>query len=277
MQRSGGHWARQACRSEDFLSGVAEPLKFGSAGSLLPRARLVASKVDGLVCSGLVDTGRCLPKAERALFREPSAFFHDGIEDVPSVVAYSGGPRAEYAALVVAQLRSRKVALTYKPRCSAATFVVAKRGTDRLREVWDGSAISEASVPPSAPRWLADPAALVALEASPDAPLYLSTRDGACFFDQLALETPLIPFFGRPQLQVHELADAGLELDAITELIIDDFPRPLTDDSWLAPVNMTWPMGFAHSTFGAQEVMTASCLAAGFRPSQFLTSAGTLT
>jgi hypothetical protein len=104
----------------------------------------------------------------------------------------------------------------------------------------------------------------------------LSTRDGACFFDQLALETPLIPFFGRPQLQVHELADAGLELDAITELIIDDFPRPVTDDSWLAPVSMTWPMGFAHSAFVAQEVMTTSCFAAGFRPSQFLTSAGTL-
>ena len=129
---------------------------------------------------------------------------------------------------------------------------MAKRGTERLREVWDGIAISKASVAPSTPRWLADPAALIALEASVDAPLYLSTRDGECFFDQLALEAPLIPYFGRPQLQVHELVAAGLEFSDIEELIIDPSTSTLTDESWLASVSLTWPMGFGHSAFVAQ-------------------------
>ena len=36
-------------------------------------------------------------------------------------------------------------------------------------------------------------------------------------------------------------------------------------------------MGFAHSAFVAQLVMTASCIVAGFTRAQFLTSFGALT
>ena len=50
----------------------------------------------------------------------------------------------------------------------------------------------------------------------------------------------------------------------------------LDEDVWLAPVSLTWPMGFAHSAFVAQQFMTSSCLEAGFGPSHTLTSAGTL-
>ena len=135
-------------------------------------ADLVASKVDGLNRSGLVDADFCLPQRDQKLFGDPSLLFRDGLDGIPKVSCYTSGSRHEYAALVVSQLKSQKVALTRFPMCSADTFVVSKRGTNRLREVWNGSLISAASCEPTTPRWLADPAALVVLEASCDAPVY---------------------------------------------------------------------------------------------------------
>ena len=151
-----------------------------------------------------------------------------------------------------------------------------KRGTGRLREVWDGGLISVASCSSSAPRWLADPAALVSLEASLDAPLHLSTRDGACFYDQLKLDAALVPYFGGPLVRVSELLEVNLGMDEISAMVIDGDRNMLDENVWLAPLSLTWPMGFAHSAFVAQQLMTSSCLEAGFDPSQFLTSAGTL-
>ena len=100
-----------------------------------------------------------------------------------------------------------KVALMIRPKCSAGIFAVAKRNSECLREVSDVCLISAASVKPSKPRLLADPVALTALEASLDQPLYMSSRDGACFYDQLALPGALVPYFGRPQVRVRELCE----------------------------------------------------------------------
>lgn len=268
--------ARQASQSGEYLDGLAAPLDFTNAVSLKPSGVLVASQVDGLVHSGLVDPSACLPHADRVLFDDPSLLFPDGLGETPQVVRYRGADRGEYAALVATQLRSKKIALARHPKCSANTFVVSKRGTGRLREVWDGGLISAASCAPSAPRWLADPAALVSLEASLDAPLYLSTRDGACFYDQLKLSAALVPYFGRPLIRVSELIEVGLGITEIAALVIDAGADALNAGDWLAPVGLTWPMVFTHSAFVAQQLMTASCLQAGFDPSQFLTSAGPL-
>ena len=163
-----------------------------------------------------------------------------------------------------------------RPTCSAGTFVVAKKEAERLREVWDGSLISSASVEPLAPRWLAEPSALIALESSWDAPIYVSTRDGACFYDQLRLPSALIQFFGRPQIRVNELVKAGLSISTLTASLVDGEGSQPGDDEWLTPVSLTWPMGFAHSAYVAQQVMTSACVKAGFKQAQFLSSAGSL-
>ena len=218
---------RNASRSTDFLEGVAAPLTFAGIASATSGANLIASQVDGLGKCGLVDPASCLPTDVQQLFREPSRLFPDGLDGIPQVARYSCGARTEYASLVVAQLRSRKVALTRRPMCSASIFVVPKRGTDRLREVWDGSLISAASVAPEAPRWLADPAALVSLEASCVAPIYLSSRDGACFYDQLRLDDALVPYFGRPQVQIAELYAVGFGIDEVTSCLLDELEAKL--------------------------------------------------
>lgn len=145
-----------------------------------------------------------------------------------------------------------------------------------MREVWDGSLISSASAEPTTPRWLADPSALIALESSWDRPIYVSTRDGACFFDQLLLPASLCKFFGRPQISIGELVKAGLPIAQHRDYLIDDDGLKLDSFTLVAPVSLTWPMGFAHSAYVAQQIMTEACLLAGFSENQFLSSAGSI-
>ena len=268
---------RRSADTADFLAGCAAPVTFDNNGSVSDGGVVLdASKVDGLHECGLVDPTSCIPPDMNELFNDPTKMFPEGLDDVPRMVAYKGGNRTEYITLVLEQLRSRKVALMRRPCAAANTFVVSKRGTDRLREVWDGNKISESCVQPSKPRWLADPASLVALEASCDRPIYLSTRDGKCFYDQLTVTDALTPFLGRPQVEISELLGAGLTSDEVRSFLIDDDESQLVPGSSVTPVCLTWPMGFAYSAFVAQQVMTASCIAAGFTETQFLTNAGAL-
>ena len=267
---------RNASRSNDFMEGFGSPLSFDGCVTDAADAKLIAANVDGLSKSGRVDPSSCLPPEMQEMFSNPSTLFPNGVKDIPQVIRYTGGERVEYAALVVAQLRSQKTGLSRRPTCSANVFVVSKNGTTGLREVWDGSSISAASDTPDHPRWLADPAALVALEASCDSPIYLSTRGGKCFFDQLRLDDALVTYCGRPQVQVAELCAAGFDLSEIKLALVDADAQSICATDWLSPVSLTWPMGFAHSAYVAQQLMTASCLAAGYKPSQFITSAGAL-
>ena len=138
---------KQASCTDDFLIGLGSPVDFSNVSSLVSGAELVADKVDGLTCNGVVDPDSCLPSHEQELFGDPSLLFPDGLAGIPQVSRYTGGSRLEYAALVACQLRPHKTALSRRPTCSANIFVVSKRGTDRLREVWDGSLISAASKP----------------------------------------------------------------------------------------------------------------------------------
>ena len=121
-----------------------------------------------------------------------------------------------------------------------------------------------------APRWLADPSALIALES------FWDTRDGACFYDRLRLPTALIRFFGRPQVSVAELVGAGLPLADLQDYLVDGDRSEPGNTEWLSPVSLTWPMGFAHSAYVAQQVMTTACLEAAFTKHQFLSKAGSL-
>ena len=96
--------------------------------------------------------------------------------------------REEYLALIGRELRVHKVHLLLYPKHVAGRFVVGKRGTDRLRPIWNGSSLSVASADPPAPRRLANPASLPHIRVKPGERLYFSKRDAASFFD--ALEAP---------------------------------------------------------------------------------------
>ena len=268
---------RHASNTDDFISGlVSSPFFARSVTSQGAGPALDADRVDGISKCGQVDTAHWLPSDAQQLFGSEANLFPAGLVDVPVTVTFKGGSRFEYAKLVRAQLESRKVALMLRPSSSAGTFVVAKKDTSRLREVWDGSLISSASAEPTAPRWLADPSALIALESPWDRPIYVSSRDGACFFDQLLLPTSLCRFFGRPQISVAELVKAGLPITEVQDYLIDDDGHKLDGFTLVTPLSLTWPMGFAHSAYVAQQIMTESCLLAGFSENQFLSSAGSI-
>jgi hypothetical protein len=249
-----------ASSSNDFLNGWVKPLAFSHGGSTTISVPLVAAQVDGLARCGMVDPMEHVPPEAHAILNDAAICFPHGVQEAPQRVNASCAARHEYSALVRAQLLSGKVALMRMPTCSVRTFVVAKSGTDRLREVWDGGAISAASIEPFAPPLLADPAALTVLEASSDEPLFLSTRDGACFFDQLCLDKHLASYFGRPQLQVSELLNDDFSLLNVATCLLDGGDGDVLLTEWLTPVSTTWPMGFAHSSYLAQTVMTSACM-----------------
>ena len=121
--------------------------------------------------------------------------------------------------------------------------------------------ISSICVQPKTPRWLADP---TALEASHDDPIYVTTRDGACFYDQLVVPSALVEAFGRLQVRASDLLSIGLDSSALQGYVIDAVGPRIGQGDLLTPVSLTCPMGFAHSAHIAEHVMTASCLAARF-------------
>ena len=100
--------------------------------------------------------------------------FPNGVTDASGLSVFRGGARTEYLRLLVRQLRSSKVALALRPAASGTTFAVAKKQSDRQREVWHGGIISELAVKPPHPPLLADPAGLVHLECSVKEPIWLS-------------------------------------------------------------------------------------------------------
>ena len=91
----------------------------------------------------------CLPCDAQVLFSSPCYLLPNGRADIPKRVAFKVKPPDENPRLVCAQLGSRKVDLMLKPASAAESFVVAKRETEHLREVWNDSLIIVASTEPS--------------------------------------------------------------------------------------------------------------------------------
>ena len=84
--------------------------------------------------------------------------------------------RLEYAKLVGRQMRSGKIQLT--PSCASyASVPPVGKSNGNLREVWNGAELSAKAVRPPKPPHLANPSALVHLEASHDFPLRAYKRD----------------------------------------------------------------------------------------------------
>ena len=117
----------------------------------------------------------------------------------------SAADRPEYVKFVVWMLDIGKATLHTSPSGVGAFFVVGKPGKDRLRPIWNGGSISEATVRPPMPRRLGNPAAFVDLEVPAGQRLWFSKRDASlsprdaqkwfCFplhiLRQEPIETPL--------------------------------------------------------------------------------------
>ena len=111
---------------------------------------------------------------------------------------FYAGDRSEYVKLVVAQLRCEKLCLSSAHRGGGTVFPVGKASGDRQREVWHGSRVSQAAVPPPRPRHLASPTAFRSIDLAPVRLLRVSKRDGRCFFDQLLLPEGFRAYMARP-------------------------------------------------------------------------------
>ena len=181
----------------------------------------------------------------------------------PGLDRFSGfyaGERKEYVSLVLRQLRCGKVVLCDRVRGGGTVFPVGKHGTLRQREVWHGSRVSAACADPPKPRWLASPSAFAAIALDKGQRLRASKRDGKCFFDQLQLPRELRHFMGRPAVQRQELLDAGATVEELG-VFVDDGVDSARVSFW--PCSNVWGMGFAWSSFVAQESLLAVCKRAG--------------
>ena len=123
-----------------------------------------------------------------------------------------------------------------------------------MREVWNGGLLIEATVKSDKPPLQACPASLAILECSDDRPLWISTRDGRVFFDQLRLPLTLVPCMGRPYVVIADFINPpscesagpsakGLSIEELRGLILDS---GVVDevDGFIAPVTKCWPMDF---------------------------------
>ena len=146
------------------------------------------------------------------------------------------------------------VYLLLYPKHVAGRFVVGKRGTVRLRPIWNGSSLSVASADPPAPRRLANPASLPHIRVKPGERLYFSKRDAASFFDALEAPATLRAWFGCPDVKAGPLArKLGVGLGDLSDFVDDLHGNLISGDTILFPCITSWPMGFAWSLYFAQR------------------------
>ena len=144
-----------------------------------------------------------MPCASQQTLRDPDSLFPNLNPGLAKVGRVARRDEREYARLVVRQLRSGKVGMRQQVKAGASVFTRGK-ASGRLREVWNGSKLSGASLRPPAPPHLPTPIAFLDLEACANNPIRVSKRDARCFFDQLALPRELHAYFGRPPVRVSD-------------------------------------------------------------------------
>ena len=233
-----------------------------------PNPALRAEGCDLLKHSACVDPLPFISPEHAAIVSDPDKLFVGLTPDTVVTGRPNRGDREEYAKLVVRQLRSGKVGIGDSVFASETIFAVGK-SNGNLREVWSGHTISTYARTPPKPPNIASPSALLALESSNDKPLRLYKRDAACFFDQLALPAPLQKWFGRPRLKAGDImrfTDMGVEELATYW----SGSSTIVADHDIHPFCLSWPMGFAWSSFLAQSTLLHQCFLGGLRRNQVL-------
>ena len=141
-------------------------------------------------------------------------------------------------------------------------FCAPKKEPGHLREVWHGTALSEAAAAPPRPPHVATPGGLLYLQTTAARPYVVSKRDGKALFDQLKVPRLLHEWFGTPAFRVSE----ALQLGVLTRSEIRYFYKGTAafhDDMLLFPCLAVWPMGFSWSSFLAQCATLGICAAGG--------------
>ena len=240
-----------------FLGATRRPVLRADACDLLE----VSAGVDPLVH---VDPDHA------KILRDGSLLFPGLAPGTVSTGRMNESDKKEYAKLVVRQLRANKVTLSDACHASETVFPVGK-SNGQLREVWCGHTLSQHAIAPPKPPHIANPATLVFLESSIETPIYLYKRDARCFFDQLAIPAEIQRWFGRPRLNVSEMIKYGdISLDELRSYWCGS--SSLSLDTIAHPLCLSWPMGFAWSSFLAQSTLLSLCLRGGLKLSQILSS-----
>ena len=209
---------------------------------------LSAERVDVLPMAGQCDPVPCLPRAVQDMVCNDECLFGNA---PPSLAHYENvlpKDRAEYVKLVVRQLRARQLGLTAQARGGGTVFAVGKPGGTRQRAVWHGRRVSAAAKPPPKPRHLASPSAPALLESRPGHKIRCS-----CWFDQLRLRCKSQRWMGRPPVTLDELQQfGGMNFEEVRAHLL---PGEEFNQNFFVPVSLTWPMGFAWSSFVGQEFL----------------------
>ena len=108
---------------------------------------------------------RHIPKQHQETTR--SGLVDSSVNGLHKFASIDPRDKKDYALLVVRQLRPRKVDLSCRVSRGGAIFSVGKKDSDKLRQIWDGSRVSGASVCPPSPPHLLTPDALLQLECPP--------------------------------------------------------------------------------------------------------------
>ena len=158
---------------------------------------LLAHKVDMLETCGKLNVDEFVPSFFAATINDPGLLFTDEVNELSSSPPFRGS-RAEYVLLICRQLCANKVVLGTKLVHASSVFTVGKKGSDKLREICNGSNLSKTAARPPVTPWLATPSSLSSLEATGDRKTWMSCSDGRVFFDQMGLPLPLRKYFGKP-------------------------------------------------------------------------------
>ncbi|CAE7948685.1 Lgi2 [Symbiodinium sp. KB8] len=207
---------------------------------------LQAEAVDVLEVAGQCDPLTCLDEHVRNVICNDNLMFSEAPSGMSSFEGIPAEERNEYVKLVARQLCSKQLALAAHAKGGGAIIAVSKPGGKRQRAVWHGKRVSAAAMRPPNPRHLASPTVLSLMECPAGQKIRCSKRDASCWFDQLQLPAAMQRWMGRPSVTARELCTVGGLL--------------------------TWPMGFAWSSFVAQEFLLDTCSAAGLTERQILSS-----
>ena len=229
---------------------------------------LRAEAVDVLPQAGVCDPIPCMPESVQKILTNESAMFGGAHEGLSVFAGVASEDKAEYIKLVVRHLRAGQLGLAVHVKGGGTVIAVGKPGGKRQRAVWHGRRVSAAARPPPKPRHLASPTALTYLECRPGKQLRCSKRDASCWFDQLRLPSELRRWMGRPRVSLHELLHTGgMTVEEVKACLL---PGESGQATSFYPVSLTWPMGFAWSSYVAQEFLLNTCGAAGLAESRIL-------
>ena len=228
---------------------------------------LCADKVDVLQHAGVCDPVECLPPSVQTIIQDDKAMFANASSGLSEFENVNPADRAEYIKLVVRQLRAKQLGLAVHALGGGKVVAVGKPGGKRQRAVWNGRRVSLAASRPPKPRHLASPTALAHLECKPGKQIRCSKRDATCWFDQLRIPSELQRWMGRPSVSCDELYLAGMTWEEIQDCRLPGEPEGVSS---FYPVSLTWPMGFAWSSYIAQEFLLDICKAADLDESRIL-------